>query len=161
MRVFLETPILVPTLLLLVASVFDVVSARFPNWLFIASMIAGVTWLWSTAGLDGAMKGLGIAAIIFVAMAPLVFMKALGAGDIKLLTAFSLFTSWHITFFVFVYSLIWGLIMGLSKVIIAGEGKTFFTSMVLRTIQVKSQKIPYTVAILLGWFTWLVWGGLT
>lgn len=41
MRVLLETPVLVPTLLLLIAAVLDIFSGKFPNWVFIASLIAG------------------------------------------------------------------------------------------------------------------------
>lgn len=160
MRSFLELPILVPTLLLLVAAVMDVYRGKFPNWLFLTSLGIGALWLFHFSGVEGVMKSFGIAVLVFISLTPLVFVKALGAGDIKLLTAFSLFTSWQAVLAVFIYSLAWGLIMGLGKVVIAGEAKNFFQSFALRTPQVKSQKIPYTVAILIGWFTFLTAGGL-
>jgi Flp pilus assembly protein protease CpaA len=160
MTSLLETSIAFPTALLLVASVLDVMTGRFPNTVFIASVVLGAVWLWSQTGVEGVMKGFGIGVLVFIALTPLVFTKALGAGDIKLLTAFSLLTSWQITLVVFLYSLVWGLIIGLSRVFFAGEGKNFFLSLALRNPQVKSQKIPYTVAILMGWFSYLLWGGL-
>lgn len=96
----------------------------------------------------------------FIALAPLVYFKVFGAGDIKLLTALSLFITVPTTATVLVYSLFWGLLIGLFKILLSGDTKTFFQSFALRTQQVKSQKIPYAVAILMGWFSILVAGDI-
>lgn len=98
--------------------------------------------------------------LFFVALAPLVYFKVFGAGDIKLLTAFSLFVTVPVAATVLVYSLFWGLTLGLIKIILSGDLKTFAQSIYLRTKQVTSQKIPYVVAILLGWFSYLVAGDI-
>lgn len=157
---FSETSILIPTTLLLTAVVMDIKSGKFPNWMFMASLVGGLAWMTFQSGVEGAMKGFIIAIVLFFALSPLVFAKILGGGDIKLLAAFSLFTSWQITLSTLLYSLFWGALLGILRIVLAGEAKTFFTSMALRTHQVQSQKIPYTVAILLGWLTWTVQGGV-
>lgn len=105
------------------------------------------------------IKGLGAAALVFIILTPLVFMKALGAGDIKLMASFCLLTNIFTSGWVFIYSLFWGLLFGLIRMAMAGDLKVFFQSFVLRNPQVKSNKIPYTVAILFGWLSFLTIGG--
>lgn len=106
------------------------------------------------------MLGFVYSLLFFVALAPLVYFKVFGAGDIKLLTSFSLFVSVPVAATVLVYSLFWGLLIGMIKITVSGELKTFVQSIYLRTKQVKSQKIPYAVAILMGWLSYLVAGDL-
>lgn len=153
--------ILLPTLLLLGASVFDIKTGRFPNWLFVgsASLAFLFVLLHSSSPLH-AMTALLSAGFLFLVLTPLVFLGALGAGDIKLLFVFCLLTQPTTTLWVLAYSLVWGLMMGLIKLSLAGELVTFTQSLVLRTPQVKNQKIPYTVALLLGWLTVLSVGGV-
>jgi Flp pilus assembly protein protease CpaA len=160
MKLLTEAHILVPTLLLIVASVMDVKTGKFPNWLFLTCLSAAAIWLGAEQGGSELMKGLGAAALAFIILTPLVFLKALGAGDIKLMAVFCLLTDLATTGSVFVYSLFWGLLFGLLKMALSGELKSFAQSFVLRNPQVKSQKIPYTVAILFGWFSFLSVGGL-
>lgn len=156
-----EARIVVPTLLLIVASVLDVRTGKFPNWLFVSAFLSAAIWLGLESGWGELMRGLGASALVFIILTPLVFMKALGAGDIKLMAVFCLLTDLFITGHVFVYSLFWGLLFGLFKMAVAGDLKTFAQSFMLKTPQVKSQKIPYTVAILFGWLSYLSLGGLS
>lgn len=160
MTLFTEAHILAPTLLLIVASLFDLKSGKFPNWLFIVSFAFGLLWLAGKNDLGEFMMGLGSAILVFIALAPLVFMKAFGAGDVKLMTSFCLFTDLKVTGFVLLYSLFWGLLLGLLRMAVAGELKLFTQSFFLRTPQAAHQKIPYTFALLLGWFSLLTVGGL-
>ena len=160
MTLLTEAHIVVPTLLLVVASVFDVKYGKFPNWLFVASLCSAALWVGYESGIGEVMKGLGASALVFIVLTPLVFMGALGAGDIKLMAVFCLFTDLSTAGSTFIYSLFWGLLFGFAKMFIAGDLKTFLQSFVLKNPQVKSQKIPYTVAILFGWLSFLTLGGL-
>lgn len=161
MKLLTDAHIFVPTALLMIASVMDVKTGKFPNWMFLTSLIIAAAWLAIESGGSELMRGLGAAALVFIILTPLVFMKALGAGDIKLLATFCLFTDVWTTGFVFAYSLFWGLLFGLLKMVLSKEIKTFFQSIYLRTPQVKSHKIPYTVAILFGWLSFQVLGGVS
>ncbi len=149
-----------PTLLLIFASYFDLRSARFPNWLFVTSLLAAFAlktvelgWLLS---LQQAAWGLAF----FVLLIPLVFLKAFGAGDAKLMLSFTVLTSFSTSLNVFLYSLFWGLLIGLLRMALAGQLVTFTTSYILKTPQVKTNKIPYSFAILLGWLSVSTVGGL-
>lgn len=73
------------------AAVMDVQQHRIPNWLTYPAMLAGVllrSYLWGTKGALTALGGcLLSAAIVFVFYA----VRAIGAGDLKLLAAIGAF----------------------------------------------------------------------
>lgn len=148
-----ELSTFLPTLLLLVASVFDLKTGKFPNWLFIGSLVISIGFTVSLTSLLWALA-------FFICLTPLFFAGVLGAGDIKLMGVFCLLTNPMISLSVLTYSLFWGLLMGLIKLFLSGQLLTFTQSFVLRTPQTQNQKIPYTVALLLGWLTFLSQGGL-
>ena len=154
----LELHILIATTLLIVAVIMDMVTGKFPNWLFITSYIAGAVWLAMSTDSVGFMKGILFSIIIFATLAPLVLIKAIGGGDIKLLTAFSLFVGWQLTVDTFIYSLFWGLLLGFLKLALSGQLKNF-AQLAFNRNSSRANKVPYTVAILLGWFSVLSIGG--
>ncbi len=159
--VFHELSLLAPTLLLLIACGFDVKSGRFPNWLFVSSAFLSVLFLGATkTALLPVLSSLLGSVAFFIALTPLFFFGALGAGDLKLLAVFCLLTSPLISTTVLAYSLFWGLLIGLLKLMFAGQLTTFAQSLILRNPQASQQKIPYTVAILLGWLSFLSVGGV-
>ena len=70
-----------------VAAVIDVFSRRIPNWVTFAAFIAGVlinTWL---AGAGGILLALAGAALGVALLLPFYAIRAMGAGDVKLLAA--------------------------------------------------------------------------
>jgi len=148
----------IPTSLLAIAAAMDLRFGKFPNWMFIATTIIGLIWLSLNTGIKEFMLSFAYSICFFIALAPLVYLKVFGAGDIKLLAAFSLFVTVPVAATVLVYSLFWGLLIGIIKIALAGDFKNFAQSFALRTNQVRSQRIPYVVAILLGWCSLLVTG---
>lgn len=71
-------------LLLLAATGFDLARQRIPNWLTLSGLLLGLLWHSLTergAGLVWSLEGLGVAGLALVLWA----VKALGAGDVKLL----------------------------------------------------------------------------
>ncbi|MBY0384379.1 hypothetical protein K2X05_04400 [bacterium] len=148
-----ELSLFLPTLLLLTACGFDLKTGKFPNWLFVGSLAISIAFTLSFSASAWALA-------FFICLTPLFFAGVVGAGDIKLMGVFCLLTNPMTSLSVLTYSLFWGLLMGLMKLFLSGQLLTFTQSFVLRTPQTQNQKIPYTVAILLGWLTFLSQGGL-
>lgn len=85
-----DPPLVIRALLLAVAgaaAVFDLKTRRLPNWLTVAGALAGFlvnVWLFSSAGLAQASAGFALALLVYL---PLVWLRATGAGDAKLMAA--------------------------------------------------------------------------
>lgn len=79
-RIFLEV-------LVIIAAIWDIRTRRIPNWLTLSGVVLGValnTFLFEINGLWFSLKGLGVAfAVYFV----LYLLRAMGAGDVKLMAA--------------------------------------------------------------------------
>ena len=74
-------------LLVLAAAVFDLRQRRIPNWLAASGLVAGIamnTFLFESSGFWTSLKGAGLALLIYV---PLFALRAMGAGDAKLMAA--------------------------------------------------------------------------
>lgn len=141
--------------LLTTAVVCDIKWGKFPNWLFLVScFFAFVFWLFHITPIALGTKVLA-SILLLIGLMPLFYIKALGAGDIKLLSAFSLFTSWLIALDVLIYSLYWGLLIAALKLLVSGDLYRYIKQKAPFT----SNKIPYTVALLLGWGSYLHVGG--
>ena len=149
-----------PTLLLIMACYFDLRSARFPNWLFVSSLCIALALKMADSSWLVSLQQLGWSLGFFILITPLVFLKVFGAGDAKLMMSFTLFTNFSTSLNVFLYSLFWGLLIGLLRMALAGQLVTFTSAFVLKNPQVKTNKIPYTFALLLGWLSVATVGGL-
>ena len=77
--------------MVLIAGVFDIRKRRIPNHLTVSGVLVGValnTFLYDTAGAWMGIKGAGLALLIYF---PLFAIRALGAGDAKLMAAVGAF----------------------------------------------------------------------
>jgi prepilin peptidase CpaA len=75
----------------LVAAFVDYRSRKIPNWLTVPAFVAGLTLrtaLFGWPGAKSALEGTGLALVLLL---PLVLMRALGAGDWKLMGAVGAF----------------------------------------------------------------------
>lgn len=159
----------VACLVLLAGVIDDLRSRKFHNWLFLtcAAFASAVTIvLHGTHGF--AHGGLGFAAGIGVFL-PLVLLRALGAGDMKLLGALGIIIGWSPVVSVALYALIWGAVLGLTRALVTGQ----FTALAHNVARLAAQpqvrgaapttashRIPFTVAILFGWLSYLTIGGV-
>jgi prepilin peptidase CpaA len=78
-------------LLTLIAAVVDWRSRRIPNWLTVPGLLAGIVAHTVVAGWPGARMSLMGAGLALVVLLPFVLLRAMGAGDWKLLGAVGAF----------------------------------------------------------------------
>jgi prepilin peptidase CpaA len=153
-------PNLIASLILTVGVVDDMRSRKVHNWLFLACVGVALTAVLIVDGWHGLANGtLGFlaGAIVFL---PFVLVKAVGAGDLKLLAAFGIVTGWQAVLHVAFFSIFWGALFGVVQVIFKGEGKVFFHNVLNILLRRKSEglklhSMPFTVALLFGWLTYL------
>jgi len=124
--------------LVLAAAVYDVRYRRIPNWLTAGGVLVGLAmnaflgdWRTPTPansqiwpGLRFALAGLGIAFGVYFALYAL---RAMGAGDVKLMAAVGAMVGWQDWFGIFVFTAIIGGLMALILVIAKKRAmKTFW-----------------------------------
>ena len=121
--------------------------------------LAALSVLVSTgmAGVPFALLGALAGFSIFL---PLVLLKIVGAGDMKLMIAFGLAAGWDAVLSVAFYGLLWGALFGVLASVFRGQGRVLahnlFSIVAVRERKVlELQKIPFTVAIAMGWLTCL------
>ena len=141
-----------------VAAVIDVVSRRIPNWLTFATLIGGVlinTW---QAGPSGALLALAGAALGAALLLPFYSIRAMGAGDVKLLAAVGALLGPHVLVSVAVYGALVGGAM--SVVVLLVRRRLFITfgeMLVLARAPTRSgATAPYGVAIASGVYLSLI-----
>ncbi|ASK86849.1 prepilin peptidase [Sphingorhabdus sp. SMR4y] len=133
---------------LIVAAITDIKSRHISNWLNLGIALgAPVYWISSGMSLWPEMIGqIGLAAVIFTIFAAMFAVGAMGGGDVKLLTALSLWMPW-LTF------------LELLVIMSIAGGLLTLLMMIGKTIQ-KTEgplKVPYGVAIAFSGL-WMIWG---
>ena len=152
------TPIqyLLPSLILIAGLIDDIRSQKIHNWLSVSCLILAIVVVGLTTGLDGLKNGLWGMLIALAMTLPLVLARVLGAGDMKLLMAFGMATDLYSVFWVVMYSLIWGAMLGVFRVLLQKDILSLLKNLATIVTSKNSQKtelhsIPYTVAFLFGW----------
>jgi prepilin peptidase CpaA len=119
--------------------------------------------------LVGGLQALFLAPIGFMAgfavFLPLVLLNIVGAGDMKLMAAFGIVAGWNAVVAVAVFALIWGAIFGLVQVTLKGQLlQTFRNMLSIASMKerksIELHKMPFTVAILMGWLSHLTYQGV-
>jgi len=110
---------------LLVAAVYDVRFRRIPNWITVTGVALGIAlnaFLFGTQGLWFSLRGLGLAFGVYIV---LYVIRAMGAGDVKLMAAVGAMVGWHDWFAIFFITAILGGVMGGILIVSRGRiGKT-------------------------------------
>ena len=116
------------------AAVYDVRYRRIPNWLTVSGVVVGLLlnaflyhapggWF-GFQGLIFSIKGLGVAFGLYLVLYAL---RAMGAGDVKLMAAVGSITGWENWFGIFVVTAIVGGLMSMVLVVLRGRlKKTLF-----------------------------------
>jgi len=111
------------------AALVDWHSRRIPNWLTVPGILSGVALHIALNGWQGllfALKGTGLALVLLL---PLVVLRALGAGDWKLLGAVGAFLGWRLFCFVLFGSIVASGIMAVAQMYRAGRVVETFRNM--------------------------------
>jgi len=169
-------PILRAVLVVIVvtAAIFDLRYRKIPNWLVLVGLVLGFglnTFLFEVAGLVAAAKGMGLALLIYF---PLYLLRAMGAGDAKLMAAVGSIVGWGNWLAIFVATAVIGGVLGVIVLLFAGRiRKTFWnmgwilneilhfrapyhSSQELDVRSAQGMRMPHGVAIALGSITFLV-----
>lgn len=141
-----------------IALVTDLRHRRIPNWLTLSALLTGIfvnLWL---RGVDGGMQALAGAAIGFCVLIPFYAIRAVGAGDVKLLAAIGALVGPAGLIPVAVYG---GLVGGIMSVyLLARHHRLSFVvqqALMMRMLPAPSGiKAPYAVAIAGGVYLALV-----
>ena len=155
-----------PTALLLAACLTDIKYKKVLNWFVVASFFAVLLshlFLNSESTVrevlfDGAF-GFGLAIVLTL---PLYLMKAMGGGDLKIFAVFGFATNLETVLFTFIASLIWGGNLGIIRAVFNGQGDVLFSNFI-KIIKLQKpephtlHQIPFTVALLAGWFSYIVY----
>ena len=153
---------ILPLGFLVVAVADDLIYRKFHNSLFLLLSFVGAiaVYFFQLNSFWDTFLGFWVGGLLFL---PLVLAGALGAGDMKFMMCLGLVTGLNPIINIALYSLIWGTCIGLLKTFLSGQGKQFAQNLFLISSKIapaKTQKIPYTVAILMGWLTLSYQGGL-
>src|SRR5688572_3885722 len=125
------------------AGVSDVRTRRIPNWLVLTGLVLGFglnSFLYGSAGFLAAAKGMGLALAIYF---PLFVLRAMGAGDAKLMAAVGSIVgpgNWLAIFFL---SAILGGILGLAVVVARKRLSTTIYNMLYILRELASLRAPY------------------
>jgi len=107
--------------LTLLAALLDWRWRRIPNWLTIPGLFSGVAVHATVGGWHGALFSLEGAGLALILLLPLVVMRALGAGDWKLMGAVGSLMGWQMFLFVLLGSIFASGIMAVAQVLRMGR----------------------------------------
>jgi len=150
----------VATLTLVAGLVDDLRSRKVHNVLILSLLPAVLAASLYYRGLDGSLIGAGACALALLATIPLFAFGILGGGDVKLFAVFALAVDPASVLYTLFYSVLWGGAYGVTRAALQKQ----LPMLVRNTYKLASKqklqpqelhKIPYTFALLLGWFTQL------
>ena len=107
--------------LTILAALLDWRSRRIPNWLTVPGLLSGVAVHALIAGWHGTLFALEGAGLALILLLPLVALRALGAGDWKLMGAVGAFVGWQMFLFVLLGSIFASGIMAVVQVYRTGR----------------------------------------
>lgn len=151
---------IVATAILMLGMFDDLRSRKVHNSLLLALFPLALLSSLYFRGFDGTMMGLGAFILALILTVPLFAGGILGGGDVKLFAVFAFCVDTSSMFYTLLYSVVWGAVFGLTR---AAANKRLMvlvrnTMKAARHQRLRPQeihKIPYTFALLLGWFTQL------
>ncbi len=111
-------------------------------------------------GFEGTAIGMGAMLLALIVTIPLFMAGIWGGGDVKLFAIFAFALEPVSMFWTLIYSFIWGGVFGLTRAalqknLIALVKNTYRIAVRQRAQVQEVYKIPYSFAMLLGWFTQL------
>ena len=155
--------LLIPSLILIVALVIDLKFKKIPDLWIILSVGLALMSNYYFFQFEGLKQGAVASLIALVLTLPLVLIGALGSRDMKLLFAFGLATTYTSVFSVTFFAFFWAAIIGVAIALKKGTGMQLLKNSI-KVLSAKAnqtsdlQKVPFTIALALGWITYLAFG---
>jgi prepilin peptidase CpaA len=131
--------------LVIVAAVFDLRTRRIPNWLCAAGIICGFTVqiaLFHWVGAREALLGTGLALLIYV---PLFALRAMGAGDVKLMAAVGSIAGPRAWIAIFLVTAIAGGVIALVLIAVKGRMRRTFRNVGVVLTELVHLRAPHQV----------------
>ena len=125
------------------AGLKDIRTRRIPNWLTVSALVVGValnTFLYETPGLWMSLKGAGLGLLIYF---PLFAIRAMGAGDAKLMTAVGAIVGPANWLGIFMLTAIIGGACGLVLILATGRTRKTAANMGFLVAQMAYLRAPY------------------
>ncbi len=141
----------------LIGALFDWKTRKIPNWLtfgtFFLVVLAGIFSLkldWIMSSVFGFFTGIGLLIVPYL-------LRAMGAGDVKLLGAVGAIVGVKSVILIFIYSTVCGLFLALIWIALKPGHLKFLitTAQVLPAVD-KQQMFPYGIAIFLGTILYVI-----
>jgi prepilin peptidase CpaA len=130
-------------LIVVAAAYFDLRYRRVPNWLTLTGVLSGIalnTFLLQTQGLLFSLKGLGGAMLIYF---PLYMLRAMGAGDVKLMAAVGAIVGLWNCVAIIVVTLVLGGIAAFVLVVAKRRLRRTFQNMGIILVSLAHREAPY------------------
>lgn len=149
---------------LLAGVVEDLRLRKVRNQVSVVVLVVGLTFVGITEGGSGLINSVVSMMTAMACILPLYVLRALGGGDVKIFVAVASLLSWKAVLITILSSMIWGSLLGLFQVILKGQFKQFAENLLGIFMRSKPRaenlhKIPFTVALMFGFLTSLVWTG--
>ncbi|MEO2073798.1 MAG: prepilin peptidase [Bacillus sp. (in: firmicutes)] len=161
------------TLVLIISIITDLRSRKILNIVTIPSILIGLVYYLFTGGIEGFIySGKGFLVGAGLLLIPYL-LGGMGAGDVKLMAAIGALMGTGFVLYSFIYTALIGGVIALFLILktrgVKNSIKTVFFQVAtfrsnLGEITIQNEKtgsisFPYGVAIVLGTFTTLIWGG--
>lgn len=153
--------IAIPSLILLAAVVEDIRTRKVKNRVVLICLGIAAVSSFMFGGWNGLLHGAFGFMTAFLLHVPLVYVRVLGAGDMKVMMAFGLATNWEAVLGTAAFALLWGALLGLFRALLGGKLLTLFKNTLKISYARNSMddqqlnQVPYTVALFFGWMSYL------
>jgi prepilin peptidase CpaA len=149
----------VSTFILVVGFGDDLRSRKIHNGLVIGLFLLALIFIYAIRGMGGVAHGLIGSAEAFALTFPLVYMGAIGGGDMKLFSVFAMTSEPYAILIIYMYAIVAGAFIGLVRATVSGELMTVVrsTAAIATSASAKpsgTHSIPFSAALLLGWLTY-------
>jgi prepilin peptidase CpaA len=129
--------------LVVTAAIYDLRFRRIPNWLSLSGVIAGLLLnaiLFGIPGLGGAAKAMAYGFGVYFA---LYLLRAMGAGDVKLMAAVSAIAGPGRWFTIFLLTALIGGVVGIFLILLRGRFRRTFGNIGLALYQLMHFRPPH------------------
>lgn len=125
------------------AAIFDLRQRRVPNWLTLPALLIAIALnvaLYKTAGFTLSLAGLFLALLIYF---PLYALRAMGAGDVKLMAAIGAAVGWANCVAIFFITAVTGGIAGLIAVVSRGRIRKTLYNLWFIVLSLAHRQLPH------------------